>query len=325
MGYHLIERILKYYPNVSIKIIDIRCPDETPKELLESDRVIIRTGRDICKASSIENDFANIDTVIHLAGKVSFALKEKDRLYEVNTNGTKNVAKIAKANNIDRFIHISSVAALGYGQTASEIVNEEFTFDWTEAVKFNKHYSLSKHYADLELGDILQGCNYVRVYPGLMLGPWDMINSPKLINALASGKIRHNMPGGTNIVDVRDVAEGICQILKKDLAKGDNILGGENLTFTQINSIISELLNVKAPSKMPKPSSAKMMYYLILALEKLSLSLPVTADNVHSSFKHRYFDNSKAKKELDWTPQYSFKKTISDTIEWMEEHGLLKG
>jgi len=49
--------------------------------------------------------------------------------------------------------------------------------------------------------------------------------------------------------------------------------------------------------------------------------LELTADNLDSAFKFRYFDNAKAKEELGWEPEIAFERTIKDTIKWMDENG----
>ncbi|MGE4286892.1 MAG: NAD-dependent epimerase/dehydratase family protein [Phycisphaerae bacterium] len=324
LGVHFIERLLAQFPEAQVKVIDLRCPEDLPYSVQASGRVVIRTGRDICRLHSIENDFKDIDVVVHLAGLVSFALKDKARLYEVNTSGSANVAKLAKAAGVRKFVHISSVAALGYGDTHTP-VNEDFDFDWSIARKYNKHYSLSKHFADAEIASILGEENVITLYPGLMLGPGDFTNSPKLINSLALGKVPKNMPGGTNVVDARDVAQGICDVLKKGISSGRFLLAGDNLTYEQINTQICKAVNVSAPAKTMSLSMEKPLYYLLLLAEKIMPNIPVTADNVHSAFKLRYFDNTKAVSELGWKRQYDFARTITDTVKWMEENGMLEG
>jgi nucleoside-diphosphate-sugar epimerase len=41
------------------------------------------------------------------------------------------------------------------------------------------------------------------------------------------------------------------------------------------------------------------------------------------SFKHRYFDPSKAIKELGWKPKQNFETAIKKAIEFYEEQGLM--
>ena len=158
-----------------------------------------------------------------------------------------------------------------------------------------------------------------------MLGPYDITNSAKLIDAINKNKIPANMSGGTNIVDVRDVADGIILTLKKKLTKGDYLLSGYNLTFTEVNNIIASALEVDPPKKTIPKIIIKPMFWLLLLIESLSKKkLQLTADNLHSASKLRYFNNSKAKKILGWKPKISFEKTIKDTIDWMKEDGMFK-
>ncbi|AQQ09792.1 Cholesterol dehydrogenase [Sedimentisphaera cyanobacteriorum] len=326
LGRYLVEMLLEQMPDSKLKIIDVKCDDELVDQLTKSDRVVLRTGRDICRKSSIENDFADADVVIHLAGKVSFSIKDKQQLYNINTAGTENVASLSRDAGVSHFIQISSVAAIGYGSDKNKPVNEEFQFDWAEASRHNKHYSLSKHFGDQKVEKLLEGRHYTIIYPGLMLGPGDRINSVKLVNAIARKKLKFALPGGTNVVDVRDAARGITQAVKTQTQEKHLILSGYNLTFPQINTAISKFLRTPPPTKTLSPKFEGVMYLTTLMLEKFCpCNLPVTADNVHSAFKFRYFDNSKAKEKLGWEPEYKFETTVKDTVEWMEEYGLLEG
>jgi dihydroflavonol-4-reductase len=159
-----------------------------------------------------------------------------------------------------------------------------------------------------------------------MLGPGDTINSAKLVNAINNRKIPFNMPGGTNVIDVRDVSSGIVAAITKGICKGDFLLSGWNLTFTQINKTIARALNVSAPRKTLPGFLNPVLFKLLLLAETLSKNkLELTADNLDSAFKFRYFDNTRAINTLDWSPQISFDRTVNDIIEWTKQYELFKG
>ena len=63
--------------------------------------------------SALEEAMEGVDAVIHSAAIVSFSKKEQAEMYKVNVEGTANVVNIALEKNVRRFVHISSVAALG--------------------------------------------------------------------------------------------------------------------------------------------------------------------------------------------------------------------
>jgi nucleoside-diphosphate-sugar epimerase len=73
---------------------------------------------------SLENAMEGVDTVIHSAAIVSFTKKEQKQMYTVNVEGTANVVNIALERNVNRLVHISSVAALGRKADGGN-VNEE--------------------------------------------------------------------------------------------------------------------------------------------------------------------------------------------------------
>src|SRR5690606_9309911 len=78
---------------------------------------------DVLDMISLEQAMDKTDAVIHSAAIVSFNKRLKDKMFEVNVEGTTNVVNMALEKNVKRFIHISSVAAIGRtanGQTVNE-------------------------------------------------------------------------------------------------------------------------------------------------------------------------------------------------------------
>lgn len=322
LGYYLIRDIKKNFPKATIKILDLK---ENPLDnfKVKDAKIEISLGKDITNQNSIKEEFKGVDTVIHCAGLVSFSLKDKENLFKVNVDGTKNVLKSAFENGVKNFIHISSVAALGYKDSKNDLVDENFKFDWKVAEKKHKYYMLSKYLADIEVRKYKNKMNTLILYPGLMLGPGDLKNSAKLIQAIKEKRIPFNMPGGTNIADVRDVSKGIV-LAMKNKSTGDFLLSGHNLLFSDSNRIIAEVVGQDAPSKtMPKFLNT-LLYFILLNVEKIKPNIELTADNIDSAFKYRYFNNSKATKGFNWKPEIEFRKTIQDTYNWMVKDGISK-
>jgi dihydroflavonol-4-reductase len=322
LGQYLTKDLLDEFTGLRIKILDLKPSAEPLFDFGDRANVEFQLNCDVCDYESISEEFKNIDLVIHLAGIVSFSLKDKDLMEQVNVRGTANVLKAAVRNGVKSVFHISSVAALGYSDNRNEPVDERFVFDWDIAGRRKKYYMLTKHLADVAVGRYAEkGFDSVILYPGLMFGPGDLTNSARLINAIKNGRIPFNMPGGTNIVDVRDVSRAIVTVLNKGMTKGDYLLCGHNLTFKEVNSTIAEALSVKAPRLTLPRFLNPLLFRLLLFVESIKKErLELTADNLDSAFKFRYFDNSKAAKELGWRPEIAFEQTIRDTISWMEQN-----
>ncbi len=321
LGQHLVQLLLEKYPAIKIKVLDMR---EHPRPLFTHKGLVdIAIGKDITVYEQIKEEFVGFDTVVHLAGIVSFSLKDKGLLKKVNVDGTRNVLRAVKENGIKQFIHVSSVAALGYSDDKDHPVTEDYRFDWNLARKRKKYYMLTKHMADCVIKK--EGVDAVILHPGLLFGPGDYTNSAKLVNAIKTGRIPFNMPGGTNIIDVRDVAIGIISIIEKNVRKGSYLLSGHNLTFKEINKIIATHVGVKPPKITLPRFMNGLLFHLLLLAENISRKrLDLTADNIDSSFKYRFFDNSKAIQELKWKPKISFSDSVIDTVKWMTKDEQVK-
>ena len=113
----------------------------------------------------------------------SFRLKDRDHLYQVNVEGTRHVLEAAVNAGVKHFIHVSSVAALGYKNNKTDLVDETFEFDWSIALEKHKHYMRSKYLADQVVKEFSDKINSLIVYPGLMFGPGDYNASLNLIEA----------------------------------------------------------------------------------------------------------------------------------------------
>ena len=49
----------------------------------------------------------------------------------------------------------------------------------------------------------------------------------------------------------------------------------------------------------------------------------ISPTSINFTFKFRYFDSSKIRKELGWSPKVSFKKSIEDSIDFYNKNNLL--
>jgi len=312
LGQHLVARLLDRWPDTRVRVLDMRRHPYPVHDLEGLDRVELVEG-DITDAGSLAGKFGGSDLVVHLAGYISFWSGESDHLYEVNQVGTRNVVQAALAEGVQTFLHASSTAAVGFNDDPDRPVDEDFSCAW-ECYP-DKHYMQSKHLSEVELQQHAGAMRWIIACPGLMLGPGDLNNSVALIDAVRLKRLPVNMPGGTNVIDVRDVADGIMVLLEKGEAGQRYLLSGYNLRFTEINRIIGQVVGVAPPRmKMPRILHRPLTFAAAL-VEKLRKKKPqVTSDNIDSAFRFRYFDNRKAKR-LGWQPQIPFDQTVRDTLE----------
>src|SRR5258708_15534619 len=126
---------------------------------------------DILDIVSLEEALEGVDAVIHAAAKVSFSQKDRRQLFNTNIEGTANMVNMALAQNLKRFIHVSSVAALGRTAKGERVTEDK---KW-EDTKPNTNYAISKFHGEMEVwrgyGGEQPGCPVkARATPGL--GSW---------------------------------------------------------------------------------------------------------------------------------------------------------
>jgi dihydroflavonol-4-reductase len=319
LGQHLIHELLK--GGHRLKVIDI-CRNKYPYYDFK-DKVEYILDKDIKNFESIKGAFTDAEIVFHLAGLVSFWRKNKNDLFNVNVGGTANVLKECARANVKRVIQVSSAAAFGYSDDKNNPVNEKFKFDWQKAKK--KHYMTSKYLADREVKKyISEGCDCLILHPGLFYGPGDTSNTLNLIKSLKNNEIAFNMPGGTNLIDVRDVAKGLNKAMTKGKKSEQYLLGGDNYSLKKLYKMIAEELNVRPPYIDVPMSMHKPVCFLSWLAETFSIqSMNVPFDLIDSSFRFRYYDSAKAERELGWKNKIPIRKTIQDSIRWLVKEGLV--
>lgn len=319
LGQHLIHELLK--GGHRVKVVDIGKNKYPYYDFNNQVEYILDT--DITNLESIKDAFTDAEIVFHLAGLVSFWRKDKKDLFDINVGGTANVLKECARVDVKRVIHVSSAAAFGYNDDKNNPVNEKFKFDWQKVKK--KHYMTSKYLADWEVKKyISEGFDCLILHPGLFYGPGDTNNALNLIKSLKNNEISFNMPGGTNLIDVRDVAKGLIKAMTKGKKGEQYLLGGDNYRLKKLYKMIAEELNVRAPHIDVPNSMHKPVRFLFWLAETFSIqSMNVPCDLIDSSFRFRYYDSTKAERELGWKPEIPLRKTIQDSIQWLLKEGLV--
>ena len=171
--------------------------------------------------------------LIHCAAIITVATAKDPRIYQTNVTGTENVMRLARQNNVDRIICLSSVHAIPE-KPKGEVITEVAAFS---PEKVDGQYAKTKaEAANIVLGYARQGLNVSIVHPSGVIGPGDLLMKNHMIRVLrdmASGRIPVAVQGGYDFVDSRDVAAGIIACVEKGRAGECYILSG-HFTRTDI-------------------------------------------------------------------------------------------
>ncbi len=271
---------------------------------------------DILDADVLENAMDDADAVIHSAAKVSFISGEEQGMFQTNVEGTANAVNAALLKNIQRFVHISSVAALGRTGNGT-VVNEEK--QW-EDNKINTNYAVSKYHAEMEVWrGIGEGLNAVIVNPSTILGYGNWNNSSNAIFKNVFNEFPWYTNGVNGFVAVEDVARATVLLMETGINNERYILNGDNWSFRQLFNTIADGFGKKHPAKEATPLLASVAWRLekikTLISKKSSL---LTKESARVAQSKTYFDNRKI---LEALPGFSF-TPLEEAVKKACEHYL---
>lgn len=246
LGHYLVEALRR--EGFPLRLL-VRNPEKAKP--LQSSNVDLIEG-DILDQASLEEALKGIDTVIHAAGLVSFHQKDRERVMQVNADGTALLVDACLMAGVNRLVHISSVAAIGDTTDGTEATEHT---PW-QATRRTSHYARSKRRAEMEVyRGIAEGMEAAILNPGVVLGyggDWEK-SSAKLYATAARG-LRFYLNGRAGVVNATDVAKAVTLLLKSEqFPSGERfILCAENLSTLDLLGQIASSADTPAPS-IPVP------------------------------------------------------------------------
>lgn len=256
---------------------------------------------DITDPVSLEDAFSDVTRVIHTAAYVSFNPRKAKAIFQINTEGTRNIVNACLAKDVKRLLHVSSVSALGR-QKGQTIINEENK--WVES-SINSFYGQSKYQAELEVfRGQEEGLSTVIVNPSVILGfsNWDK-SSAQLFKYVWKER-PFFINGSLNYVDVQDVADASIQLFDSAIAGERFILSGGSVPFKTFFDKTANAFQRKSPQISVNPTVAKFLAAAEGARTWFTGSEPLitreTARLVNTFFQ---YDNQKVKKAINFNFQ----------------------
>ena len=258
---------------------------------------------------SLEKAFDEITYVIHCAAIVSFDNSNDAHMHQVNVEGTKNILTLSQKYRVEKFIYISSVAALGRSSKADVITEEA---KW-ELSNLNTAYANTKYLAELEVWRAQEeGLPTIILNPSVIIGPGDLSSSSlNLFKHIVKGNPMYPI-GGLNYVDVRDVAIIVCQFLSNKDQAERFILNAGIISYKSFFSLVANRMNKKAPFLNVNPSLAIFAASILRVVRFLTgIKSNITREAVLLSRLSILFSAKKVEKRLG----YKF-RTVEDSIHW---------
>ncbi len=261
------------------------------------------TVGDITDKASLLEGMKGCDCVFNIAAAYFFWLPRKQTYADVNIKGTRNVMECALELGIPKVVHVSTVVV--YGKPPDRPFAEESAVG---PARFSE-YAQTKYEGDLIAWQLYKdrGLPLVVIYPGAVLGSGDPKTTGQYIQDLIHGRMPATVFDDTVFpwVHVRDVAEAIVRAAEKDANIGEKYLVvGDNLTFGQINEMISEISGATLP-KLRMPDSLAVANAVLLTFLADIVKKPplwgMAIDQIRTMKEGAEVDGTKAERELGIT------------------------
>ncbi len=276
---------------------------------------------DLRDRPSLARAVAGVHTVYHVAAIFRQENVSRREMMEVNAQGTQNILEASARAGVRRFVHCSTIGV--HGDVRMPPAAEDAPFAPGD------HYQESKLAGERVAQQFMnEGRLPVVIFrPGGIYGPGDL-RFLKLVRAIArrrfvmigSGEVKYQM------IYVDDLIDGMLQCGTLDQAVGEvYILTGEPaLTLRQLVEMIARVLGVPNP-RLRIPFWPVYMAGIICegVCKPFGINPPLYRRRVDFFRKVRWFDISKAKRELGFQPRTDLASGLESTIAWYRAQGYL--
>lgn len=303
IGSHLVEYLLEKGYNVKAftyynSFNNWGWLDSLPKNKLKE--IEIFSG-DIRDPNGVKEAIKGVDEVFHLAALIAipFSYHSPDSYVDTNIKGTLNVLQTCRDFNTSKVLITSTSEVYGTAQYVP--IDEKHPYQGQSpysATKIGADRLAESFYRSFDMPISI-------VRPFNTYGPRQSARAviPTIITQLLSGKEEIKLGSLTPTRDfnyVKDTVKGFYEIAKSDKTVGEeiNIATNQEISIGELaNEIISQI----------NPNAKIICDEQRLRPEK-------------SEVNRLLGDNTKIKSLTNWTPEYSFKEGIKETIDWIKNN-----
>jgi dihydroflavonol-4-reductase len=299
-------------------------------------RVLTRSNNDRRNLSGlpleiVEGDLARPETyraalsgcrnLFHVAADYRLWTPNAKAMHTINVQGTRALMLAALDANISRVVYTSSVATLGPAHNG-HLACENSTAALSDMVGV---YKQSKYLAEQEVQHLVKNARLpaIIVNPSSPIGPRDVKPTPtgRIIVDAITGRMPAYVDTGLNIVHVDDVALGHWLAFEHGKIGERYILGGHNLSLSEILSLIAEFGGPPAPKiKLPRRAIYPVAACMEVTARLTGREPRISLDALRMAKNKMYFSSSKAERELGYQARPA-RLAVADAIRWFRAEG----
>jgi len=321
LGRNLCEQLIGQGDEVRALVRQRKRPDgEYELDFLRNLGVDLAWG-DVRNAESVNRAIQGCQQVIHTAAIFRMWGPYRE-FHATNVEGTLNVLRAARQANVQRFVHVSTVAVAGR-PLPGQVIDEDYPcapYDAYQRTKLEAERLVLSFYAQY-------GLPVVVVRPGAFYGPWGHYAFNRLFfeDFLRGWRVQvHRGRRVTFPVYVKDVAWGIALALRRGRIGQIYNVSGESLSHREINAIVSRLSG-KGTWRINAPAWLMLAFAgLLEVVAFFTRREPWYPLNLATYvFYDWQVSSEKAQRELGFHAR-SFEEGARETLDWYRAMGLLK-
>jgi dihydroflavonol-4-reductase len=318
IGSHLVHQLVERGEIVRVLDLPHASVAHLPQDCIE----LIRG--DIRDSLVVQHAVHGCHEVYHLAGNPNLWVQQRGRFRQVNYVGTVNVLDAALKDGVRRVLHTSTESILTRARQ-QRAITEEQEIQYEDVIG---PYCRSKYWAErhaLRLGR--QGAPVVVVNPTLPVGPGDFGRSPptQMMLDFCQGKRREYVDAQFNLIDVRDVADGMIRAMERGKPGRRYLLGNENLSILSVFRVLARLTGRPVPRwRVPYPIALAAAYTSEFVADVLTHRCPAaTVTGVKLTRRRMHFDPRRSLAELKLRPR-RISQSLAEAVDWFRAVGWLK-
>lgn len=317
--------VLRMLVNQGFTNISATCRTNSPFDLVAEikDKIRWQEG-DLTDGYFVQDIMVDVQQVYHCAAVVSYDARERDEMMRINVESTTNLVNEALHNSIEKFVHVSSIAALGRPKNIP-IINENAKWERTP---MNSNYAISKYLSEMEVWrGAAEGLKVAVVNPSVIVGGgfWDK-GTARFFKNIAGG-FKFYPVGGTGFVDVRDVANFMVKLMDSDLHGERYVLNGKNLSYEEFFKLVSSSIGAKMPSIKVNGFIQAIAWRVEWLRSRLfNTTSTITKETAANSARTWRFDNTKSLAAFEGFKYRTIAESVAETGKtWVESSGKFSG
>ena len=311
VGRHLVDRLVERGDDV--RVIDV-C--EHPG--LSPDAEYRRAS--ILDPAAVDSALDGVERLYHVAGIAHLWTKNRAHFDDINRRGTEIVIGTAVRNGTPRLVHCATESILLPKKVNGHAISEDHVLPLRD---LPGPYTRSKYLGEqAALQAARAGANLVIVNPTVPVGAGDGNMTPpaEMLALFLKGGSPFFLDFTMNLVDVRDVADGIVLGGDNGRAGERYILGGENIRLRDLLALVEQMSGRKMPKRTIPASLALAAGMYGDLVSRVTKKRPAaTREGILLALRSAPFDSSKAKNELGYRPR-PIEQAIREELEWLIEH-----